>query len=211
MTDRGRLIVLEGGEGAGKSTQAVSIADWLRGQGREVLVTREPGGSPLAEAIRRVVLSEWSEGMHPLTELLLIFAARNAHWRGTIEPALARGIDVVCDRFIDSSYAYQGGGRGLDFRLIARLERIVLGDVRPDLVLLLDLPPEQGLRRARAREDANRFEAEDLEFQRRVRRAYLRRLRRAPQRFVRIDAAQPLETVREAIIDVLRQRLESKA
>ena len=114
MSAGGRLIALEGGEGAGKSTQTATVVDWLQGRGRRVLRTREPGGSPLAEAIRALVLGQWDEGVTPQTELLLMFAARAAHVAATIEPAMARGEDVVCDRFIDASWAYQGAGRGLD-------------------------------------------------------------------------------------------------
>jgi dTMP kinase len=202
-----RFITLEGGEGAGKSTQQAAIARWLEARGRVVLRTREPGGSPLAEAIRKLVLERWDEGVAPGTELLLMFAARAAHWRSTIAPALAAGTDVVCDRFVDSSYAYQGAGKGIDEREIAALERLVLGARRPDLTLILDVPPETGLARARRRGAENRFEAEALDFQRRVRAAFLRRAQQEPQRCVIIDATPDAATVTAAIEKVLEQRL----
>ena len=211
MTDtakpRGRLIVLEGGEGAGKSTHASFVADWLRERGRQVVQTREPGGSPLAEAIRGVVLGDWPEGVSPLTELLLIFAARAAHLHARVEPALATGQDVVCDRFVDASYAYQGAGRGLGDAPVRELEARVLGNLRPDLVILLDLDPQAGLQRAKRRGDANRFEEETLAFMKRVRKAYLARAAEAPERYTIIDAEQPHDEVREAIASALSAHL----
>ena len=204
---RGRFIVLEGGEGAGKSTQAPFIRDWLRNRGRDVILTREPGGSPLAEAIRGLVLGEWDEGISAQTELLLIFAARAAHLQARIEPALAAGTDVVCDRFVDASYAYQGAGRGLGTEPVAALQRIVLGELRPDLVIVLDIDPEEGLRRARHRGDENRFEAETLAFMRRVRQAYLDRVAADPQRYAVIDAAQSPEDVQARIEAILERHL----
>jgi dTMP kinase len=204
---RGRFIVLEGGEGAGKSTQAPFIRDWLRGRGREVVLTREPGGSPLAEAIRGVVLGNWEEGVSPVTELLLIFAARAAHLQARIEPALAAGSDVVCDRFVDASYAYQGAGRGLGSEPVAALEHIVLGRLHPDLVIVLDIDPEEGLRRARRRGDENRFEAETLAFMQRVRQAYLDRVAGDPRRYAVVDAARPPEEVQQQMVAVLERHL----
>jgi len=204
---RGRLIVLEGGEGAGKSTQIDTVECWLRARGRSVLRTREPGGSPLAEAIRTLVLGDWDEGVEPRTELLLIFAARAAHLHATIRPALTAGTDVVCDRFVDASYAYQGAGRGLGKPAVAALEQLVLGDLRPDLVLLLDIDPELGLQRARRRGQDNRFESEELVFQQRVRQAYLDRAAAAPQRYVVVDAAQPQQLVSAALQAALEQCL----
>lgn len=203
----GRFITLEGGEGAGKSTHAGAIRDWLQARGRSVLLTREPGGSPLAEEIRRVVLQGWDEGMGAESEVLLMFAARAAHLRATVRPALAAGQDVVCDRFIDSSYAYQGAGKGMDERHIAALEQIVLGDFRPDLTLVFDLPPELGLGRARGRGEVNRFEDESLAYMGRVRDCFLRRAAADPQRCVVIDAAPPLDEVRAALLRVLETRL----
>lgn len=204
---RGRFIVLEGGEGAGKSTQAPAIRDWLRNRGREVILTREPGGSPLAEAIRGIVLGDWDEGISATTELLLIFAARAAHLDARIEPALAAGTDVVCDRFVDASYAYQGAGRGLGTATVADLERIVLGSLRPDLVIVLDIDPEEGLRRARHRGEENRFEGETLAFMRRVRQAYLDRMQSDPQRYACVDAGQAPEEVQAQIESILERHL----
>jgi dTMP kinase len=204
---RGRLITLEGGEGAGKSTQAHFVADWLRARGREVVVTREPGGAPLAEQIRELVLRAAAAGLPPKAETLLMFAARAVHLEHTILPALQRGHDVVCDRFVDSSYAYQGAGKGVDRRFIAALERGVAGSLRPDLVLLFDLPPELGLRRARKRGQQNRFEAESLAFMHRVRRAFRRRARAAPRRYVLLDAARSLEEVQAELRQALERRL----
>lgn len=207
MSRRGRLITLEGGEGAGKSTHRQFVADWLRARGREVLVTREPGGSPLAEAIRGVVLQDWPEGMTPQAETLLMYAARAAHWHATIHPALERGVDVVCDRFVDSTYAYQGAGSGVGQAHLEALEQLVLQGVQPDLTLLLDLEPRLGLARARRRGDANRFEDESLAYMTRVREAFLARARKAPGRFAVLDAAQPLPVVQQALARVLEQRL----
>lgn len=208
---RGRFITLEGGEGAGKTTQAVRVAAWLRAQGREVLLTREPGGSPLAEAIRGVVLADWAEGVTPLTELLLIFAARSAHLAATIRPALARGADVVCDRFVDASWAYQGAGRGLPAATLQTLQDLVLQDLEPDLTLVFDLDPVLGLDRARHRGDANRFEGETLAFMQRVRTAYRERALAAPQRCVLLDASADREQVGAQIEALLAQRLGSAA
>ncbi|WP_341918173.1 dTMP kinase [Hydrocarboniphaga effusa] len=204
---RGRLITLEGGEGAGKTTQARFIAAWLRAQGREVVTTREPGGSPLAEAIRQLVLADWNEGVAPITELLLIFAARSAHLQATVLPALQRGCDVVCDRFVDASWAYQGAGRGVEAHKLAAIEQMVLGDLRPDLTLVFDIDPSVGLARAQGRGDANRFEAETLAFMQRVRQAYLDRAASEPQRCVVIDASLPSDAVGERIQKILEQRL----
>jgi dTMP kinase len=207
MNSRGRLIVLEGGEGAGKSTHAHRIKDWLEQRGREAVLTREPGGSPLAEAIRGVVLGDWPEGIDATTELLLIFAARAAHLHALIRPALEQGKDVVCDRFVDASYAYQGAARGLGRDKVALLQQLTLGSLEPDLVLLLDLPPEQGLQRAKRRGDENRFEAETLEFMRKVRQEYLRRAQEAPARYAVIDAAKPVDAVAAELLKVLETRL----
>lgn len=207
MTSRGRFITLEGGEGAGKSTQIKFVAAWLEQRGRTVVQTREPGGSPLAEAIRGLVLADWDEGVSAPTEALLMFAARAAHVTHRIEPALARGDDVVCDRFIDASWAYQGAGRGIASEHLAALEKLSLGALRPDLTIVFDLDPAIGLARARRRGDANRFEAETLSFMSRVRNAYLDRAQAAPSRYVVIDAAQSLEQIQVALRAVLEQHL----
>lgn len=200
---RGRLITLEGGEGAGKSTQARFVRDWLQARGREVVLTREPGGSPIAEAIRSIVLGDWAEGVTPACEISLMFAARAAHWHATIEPALQAGRDVVCDRFIDSSFAYQVWGKQVPEPAFQALQSLVLGERLPDLTLLLDLDADAGLSRAQQRGDENRFEAETPEFRQRVREGFLIRARQEPQRIRIIDAAQPPEAVSEAISQVL--------
>lgn len=207
MTTRGRFITLEGGEGAGKTSHAQSIVRWLQARGRTVVSTREPGGTPLAEAIRAIVLGDWAEGMDATTELLLMFAARAAHVANRIRPALARGEDVVCDRFVDASWAYQGAGRGIEAQHLRALERLALQELRPDLTLVFDLPPEVGLARALSRGDANRFEAETLAFMSRVRAAYLERARRDPARYAVLDATLPLDQVRREVERAMEQRL----
>ena len=207
MNRNGRLIVLEGGEGGGKSTHARHVAAWLKRRGRRVVVTREPGGSPLAERIRELVLARGRDAPSALTELLLMFAARAAHLHATILPAINAGKDVVCDRFVDATYAYQGAGRGVPRAVIDRLAGLVLGSFRPALVLVLDLDPAVGMRRVRSRGVANRFDDEALAFQRRVRREYLRRARAAPRRYAVVDAARPVGEVWSAIERVLEARL----
>jgi dTMP kinase len=209
MSARGRLIVLEGGEGAGKSTQLARVASWLEGRGRTVVRTREPGGSPLAEAIRGLVLGDWPEGVDAKTEALLIFAARAAHLQATIAPALGRGDDVVCDRFVDASHAYQGVGRGLGSAAITLLEDFTLGGLQADLVLVLDIDPALGAARAKSRGSLNRFDAETLEFMQKVRAVYLERAQRQPQRYAVVDAAQPVEQVAAEIGQILAARLSS--
>ncbi|MDA3920833.1 MAG: dTMP kinase [Salinisphaera sp.] len=201
----GRLITLEGGEGAGKSTQIASLADWLRGLGRDVCVTREPGGTALGEAVRGVLMREYDDPMPPMTELLLVFAARAAHLAQVIQPALARGAWVLCDRFTDASYAYQGEARGLGSAPVAALERLVQGELRPDRVLLLELPVEMGLARAGARGSDNRFDRETLAFHQAVRRGYSARASADPERYRVIDASASTDSVQQAI----RQALES--
>ena len=199
----GRLVVLEGGEGAGKSTHAKFVRDWLAGRGRKVVLTREPGGSPLAEAIRELVLKTWQEGIDGPTELLLMFAARAAHLHALIRPALDSGQDVVCDRFVDATYAYQGAGRGMREADIDALADLVLQRLRPDLVLLLDIDPETGAGRVRGRGTATRFDAEARAFQTRVRKAYLRRAGRDPRRYAVVDAGRPAAEVQEDIAAAL--------
>ena len=203
MSPRGRFIVLEGGEGGGKSSQARAIRDALEARGRAVLLTREPGGSPLAEAIRGVVLGDWPEGIDAVTEVLLIFAARAAHLRAMILPALESGTDVICDRFVDASYAYQGAGRGLPTADIAALERLVLGSLQPDLVFVLDIDPALGIARIAQRSGNNRFDAETLSFMQRVRAAYLERAAHSPARHIVVDAARPFEQVHADLLRVL--------
>lgn len=202
---RGKFITLEGIEGAGKSTHAGYIADCLRNAGHAVEQTREPGGTPLAEAIRGLLLGNASGGMPETAELLLMFAARAAHLAQRIRPALKRGSWVVCDRFTDASYAYQSAGRGLPERHVVALEKIVQGRLRPDLVLVFDLPVQEGLRRARDRGEGNRFEDEQLSFFERVRQCYLDRAAREPGRYAVLDAAQNVESVQQQIRQALRR------
>ena len=199
----GRFITIEGGEGAGKSTAQTFLADKLTAQGISVLQTREPGGTPLAEAIRRNLLSVEEEAPVELAELLLVFAARAQHLAKVIEPALAQGQWVLCDRFTDATYAYQGAGRGLSAELIGKLEALVQGDRRPDTVILLDMPPQIGLARARARGALDRFEQEEQAFFERVRQGYLERAAAFPDRYVVVDAAQELSEVQRSLETVM--------
>lgn len=208
LAKRGRLIVLEGGEGAGKSTHAAFVRGWLEQRGRAVVSTREPGGTPLAEAIRKLVLERWDEGVSPMTELLLMFAARAAHVNGKIAPAMARGEDVVCDRFVDATYAYQGAGRGIPDRVITALAGLVLGRLKPDLVLVLDIDPEVAAERVGRRGVLNRFDAETADFQRRVRRTYLKWASLSPRRYAVIDANGSVEAVRAQIAAALERKLK---
>ncbi|MGE6824969.1 dTMP kinase [Pseudomonas soli] len=195
----GLFITLEGPEGAGKSTNREYLAARLREQGADVVMTREPGGTPLAERIRELLLAPSEERMAVDTELLLMFAARAQHLAEVILPALARGAVVLCDRFTDATYAYQGGGRGLSVERIAILESFVQGELRPDLTLVFDLPVEVGLARAAARGRLDRFEQEGQAFFEAVRQAYLQRAGQQPQRYRLLDAAQPLSAVQQAI------------
>lgn len=191
----GRFITLEGIEGAGKSSQLMLLQELLVAAGIDLVLTREPGGSPLAEGVRGLLLDPAHRGMGADTELLLMFAARAEHLHRVIRPALAAGRWVLCDRFTDATYAYQGGGRGIDPARIAALETLVQGPLRPDLTLLFDLPAELGLRRARGRSAPDRFEAESLAFHERVRAAYLAIAAREPARVRCIDAGRPLAEV----------------
>ncbi len=187
---RGRFITLEGGEGVGKSTQLSTVHDYLKAQGIPCVVTREPGGTTLGERLRELLLATSESAMAPLCELLLMFAARAEHIARVIEPALAAGTWVVSDRFIDASYAYQGGGRELSKATIDALAQLVVGHCRPNLTLLLDAPPEIGRARAAARRGTvDRFEAEQAAFFERVRAAYLARATQEPERVKVIDAS----------------------
>ncbi|MEE4251523.1 MAG: dTMP kinase [Alcanivoracaceae bacterium] len=200
---RGRFITFEGGEGAGKSSNVQLAAGFLRERGAEVVVTREPGGTPLAEDIRKLLLAPRDEVMQADTELLLMFAARAQHIGALIRPALQRGAWVLSDRFVDASYAYQGGGRGLSMERIAALEALVLGGLKPDLTLLFDVPVEVGLARAGRRGDLDRIEQEDMAFFQRIRDTYLQRAAAEPQRFQVVDAAAPLPQVQAQLLDAL--------
>lgn len=204
---RGRFITLEGGEGAGKSTQLKRLVERLRGQGLEVVATREPGGSPGAEAIRELVLNGAADRWSPVTETLLMYAARRDHIERVIAPALARGAWVVCDRFADSTRAYQGAGGGTDPALIAALEAQVLGATRPDLTLIFDIPPETGLARAEARGGEMRFESKGLVFHQRLRDGFLAIARAEPDRCALIDATGAMDAVEAAVWAAVEARL----
>ncbi|MDH5693152.1 MAG: dTMP kinase, partial [Gammaproteobacteria bacterium] len=197
------FLTVEGGEGAGKSTNIAFIQEYLQKRGLNVIVTREPGGTELSEAVRGLLLDPNYRGMDSNTELLLMFAARAEHLAKVILPALKRGDWVLCDRFTDATYAYQGGGRGLSTDRIAALENWVQGDLRPDLTLLFDIPVAQGMERAGKRGDKDRFEQEDLEFFSKVRDHYLSRAAAEPARFRVIDASVTLDAVREQLSKVL--------
>ncbi len=204
---RGQFLTLEGSEGVGKSTNLAFMAQWLRERGIPLVVTREPGGTAIAEAIRALLLQQHEERMSDLAELLLVFAARAQHLEQVIRPALASGKWVLCDRFTDATYAYQGAARGMDSANIACLERLVQKELRPDLTLILDLEPEIGLARVRERGEADRFEQETLAFFRKVRDNYLQRAADDESKYI-VDAALPLITVQEKIAAVLDQHLE---
>lgn len=200
---RGRFITVEGVEGAGKSTHIDAMRAHLESRGVTVRVTREPGGAPFSESLRELLLDPANLGMDADTELLLVFAARAEHLAKVIRPALTAGDWVLCDRFTDATYAYQGGGRGIDPARIAVLENWVQGDLRPDLVIVLDIDPEAGLARAASRGDKDRFEREEAAFFRRVRENYLERAKAAPDRYRIIDAGAAQESVRERILKAL--------
>ncbi|TLP72034.1 dTMP kinase [Pseudomonas nitroreducens] len=204
----GLFITLEGPEGAGKSTNREYLAERLRERGIEVQLTREPGGTPLAERIRELLLDPSDEKMAVDTELLLVFAARAQHIAQVIRPALERGAVVLCDRFTDATYAYQGGGRGLPVERIAQLEGFVQGGLRPDLTLVFDLPVEIGLSRAAARGRLDRFEQEGRAFFEAVRNTYLERARAEPGRYHILDAAQSLAEVQRDLDKLLPALLE---
>lgn len=204
MRQAGKFITVEGGEGVGKSSNIAFIAEWLRQHGKAVIVTREPGGTPLAERIRQILLDKTETSMCSDTELLLMFAARAQHIDAVIRPAIQNGQWIVCDRFTDATYAYQGGGRGISMDRIAQLETWVQGNLRPDLTFLLDLSVQQGMYRANNRSAPDRFEQEQAEFFERVRECYRQRARQEPARFRVIDAAPALQQVQAQIEQVLR-------
>ncbi len=197
-----RFITFEGIDGAGKSTHIATLTARLSAQG-ELVSTREPGGTPLAETLRGLFLHS---GMDSLTELLLVFAARRDHLQKVIEPALAAGKTVLCDRFTDASFAYQGSGRGMDLNVLATLEQWVQEGRQPDLTLWFDLPAEVAAQRRAAAREADRFEQQDLEFFERVRAGYAARAAAAPQRFARIDASLSVPEVAAQILAVMEQR-----
>lgn len=205
---RGLFITLEGPEGAGKTTNRAYLAEQLQAQGFVVTLTREPGGTALAELIREILLAPHAETMAVDTELLLMFAARAQHLAQVILPALAEGNIVICDRFTDATYAYQGGGRGLDCSRIALLEQFVQGDLRPDMTLLFDLPVEEGMARAVARGKLDRFEQEQQLFFENVRQSYLQRAQNDPQRFRLVNAQQTLADVHKSLDQYLLEIME---
>ncbi|MCP5451043.1 MAG: dTMP kinase [Gammaproteobacteria bacterium] len=205
----GRFVTVDGGEGAGKTTQMGFMREYLERRGCRVVVTREPGGTSLGEEIRALLLGHRDGGMTLAAETLLMFAARAEHLERVIRPALAAGCWVLCDRFTDATYAYQGGGRGLPLERIAVLEEWVQGTLRPDLTLLLDLPVATGLARAGRRSMADRFEREDVDFFERVRAMYLKRAAHEPDRYRVVDASQSIKAVRAEVETVLAEWLES--
>ncbi|MEW7973098.1 MAG: dTMP kinase [Candidatus Thiodiazotropha endolucinida] len=209
-TAKGRFITVEGGEGAGKSSNLAFIQSLIETAGKQVLFTREPGGTPLGEAIRELLLGHKHTGMADDTELLLMFAARAEHLQQKILPALERGIWVLCDRFTDASFAYQGAGRGLSLEKIAKLQQFVQGTLRPDLTLLLDVPVDTGLQRAGMRSEPDRFESENRDFFEKVRAGYLQIATQEPDRVQVIDASPALEIVQDQIKTVVQHYLESQ-
>jgi dTMP kinase len=210
-TQRGSFITVEGGEGVGKSTNIAFIAEQLRAANHEPLLTREPGGTALGESIRALLLEPRPEPMRPMTELLLVFAARAQHIAEVIEPALSEGRWVLCDRFTDATYAYQGWGRSGDLETIRILEQLVQRELRPDLTILLDAPVAIGRQRASARGALDRFEQEQLAFFEAVRKGYALRAGDEPERFRTVDAALPLEQVQQQLQDVLQRWLGERA
>ena len=206
----GRFITLEGGEGAGKSTQIAKLKAWLESRGREVLATREPGGASGAEAIRKLLVEGTADRWDGPTEALLHFAARRDHLRSTVWPALKKGIWVLSDRFADSTRAYQGNGHGVDGAMLDRLYELAVGSFRPDLTLVLDLPVETGLARAAERRGAEtRYESLPRDFHQRVREGFLEIAKRDPKRCAVIDAAKDIDTIAQAIMRVVTERLGS--
>lgn len=201
---RSLFITVEGGEGAGKSTLLAAIREWFESRGREVIVTREPGGTPVGERIRDVLLHQAGD-IDAATEILLIFAARAEHLSRVIRPALAANKVVLCDRFTDATYAYQGGGRGIPDQRIATLETWTQNDLRPDITLLLDVPVDIGLERAAGRSVPDRFEREQATFFQRVRQAYLSIAQRDPRRVHVIDASRSAAEVRQSALSVLEK------
>ncbi len=200
---KGKFITIDGVEGAGKSTQISFICDYLQAKGINVILTREPGGTDLGEKIRELLLSTKTKSMHSDSELLLMFAARNEHIHEKIIPALERGDWVLSDRFTDASYAYQGGGRGLDAERIEQLEQWVLQDFTPDMTLLLDIPVEQGMSRVESRGKKDRIELEAMDFFERVRQAYIARSEKYPERIKLIDSSKTKEHTSTQIEQIL--------
>lgn len=203
-----RFISLEGGEGVGKSTNLAFVAECLRATGEPVVVTREPGGTPLAEELRQLLLTPRQEPVAVMTELLMLFAARAQHWQQVIQPALASGAWVLTDRFVDATYAYQVSARGMSADVVAKLEQLVLQGAEPGLTLLLDMPVSEGMQRAQARAAFDRFEQEQLGFFERVRAGYLVRAEQSPERIRVIDASVPLAQVQATLNNELNSYIE---
>ncbi len=208
MTKRGLFITVEGGEGVGKTTNMAFLQQCLEENDIPFITSREPGGTPLAEKIRLLLLDRENSQFDSVAELLLVFAARAQHISEVIRPALNAGTWVLCDRFTDATYAYQGGGRELSTDLIEELENIVQQGLQPDATILLDVPPEVGLDRARQRADLDRFEIEPQSFFERVREAYLERARQDPRRFHVVDASQALDRVQQELANIVKLQLE---
>jgi dTMP kinase len=206
---RGKFITVEGQDGAGKTTHLDLIGHMVRAAGHEVLRTREPGGTPLGDEVRELVLHHRDLDINPMAELLLIFAARAQHLATVIRPALTAGTWVVCDRFTDATYAYQGGGRGVDPAAIGELEQRVQGNLRPDLTLLFDVDIETGARRAGRHGGRDRFESEQASFKERVREVYLARARAEPGRIRVVDAARALSQVKEEVQSLVLEYLDA--
>lgn len=205
---KGLFVTLEGGEGVGKTTNFNLIKSRLSDAGIPFIETREPGGTPMAEEVRNLLLSKREEAVDPLAELLLVFAARSQHLQKKIIPALNNGSWVLCDRFTDSTYAYQGGGRGIEIKKIAELENLVQNGLHPDVTFLLDAPIEVGMERARSRAELDRFESEDLEFFENMRKQFLHRASEQSDRFVLVDASKDLESVQKQITRQLDRIVE---
>ncbi|WP_202753127.1 dTMP kinase [Bathymodiolus thermophilus thioautotrophic gill symbiont] len=201
---KGKFITIDGVEGAGKSTQIDFICQYLTDKGINVVLTREPGGTEVGEKIRTLLLSNSTGKMHADTELMLMFAARNEHIQNKIIPTLNQGDWILSDRFTDASYAYQGGGRGLDIARIAQLEQWVLRSFAPDMTLLLDIPVDIGMRRVESRGEKDRIEQESLDFFNRVRNSYIARSEQYPERIKLIDASQNVENISNEIQKILK-------
>ncbi|MFK7731649.1 MAG: dTMP kinase [Pseudomonadales bacterium] len=208
MISPGKFITVEGGEGVGKTTNIRFIQEFFEQRSIDLITTREPGGTPLAEAIRDILLAKSQESMHATTELLLVFAARAQHLAEVVKPALTAGKWVLCDRFTDATYAYQGGGRGLSTEHISLLENLVQQGLQPNLTVLLDIDPELGMQRARARAELDRFEIESSKFFESVRASYLNRAKQFPDRFTVIDAGSTLLDVQRDLANSLQRFLD---
>lgn len=202
MNSRGLFITVEGGEGVGKSTNMAFLQNELSSHGVELVLTREPGGSQLGEDLRQLLIQVREERVCPMAELLLIFAARAQHINDLVEPALAAGKWVLCDRFTDATYAYQSGGRGIEQKTVATLENLVQGPLRPDYTILLDAPVDTGMARARGRGELDRFEQEELAFFERIRATYLQLAEHSSGRYRLIDASLPLVKVQQQLLKV---------